>query len=131
MAGLSDFFENEILDQLFRNETAPAIPKPYVSLHSGDPGETGVAEVYGNGYIRQSGQFSAAAGGATANTNLLSYTNMPAVTGAFQVGYVGVWDASGAGAGNFVGGGSLVTPKTVNSGDTFQIAIGDLDVTLS
>lgn len=51
---------------------------------------------------------------------------MPALT----VTHVGLWDASGAGAGNFLGGGSFSASKTTNLNDVFQIAIGDLDVTL-
>ncbi len=34
-------------------------------------------------------------------------------------------------AGNFLWGGALTAPKTTTAGDTLQIAIGDLDVTLT
>lgn len=124
MAGFSNYLENELLDQVLRNSAAPAIGNVYVSLHSGDPGETGIWEITGGSYARASGAFDAASNGASANSNLLSYTNMPALT----VTHVGLYDASAAG--NFLGGGSLSVSKTTNSGDTFQIAIGDLDITL-
>lgn len=124
MAGFSDYYENEILDQAFRGAAAPAVTAPWISLHSGNPGETGVVEITGGSYIRQSGAFDVAAAGATANSNLLSFTLMPACT----VSGVGIWDASGAG--NFIAGGLFTTPKVVNLNDTFQIAIGDLDITL-
>lgn len=126
MAGFSDTFENEILDQVFRNSAAPAVAVPYISLHSGDPGETGIFEIAGGSYIRASGSFDVASGGATANSAQLSWTNMPACT----VSGVGIWDASGTGAGNFVAGGLFSVAKIVNGGDTFQIATGDLDITL-
>lgn len=126
MPGLSNYLENELLDQIFRNSAAPAITSVWISLHSGDPGETGVFEISGNGYIRKTSGFDVASNGATANSNLVSFSGMPALT----VTHVGLWDASGAGAGNFLGGGSFSASKTTNLNDVFQIAIGDLDVTL-
>lgn len=127
MAGFSNYYENEILDQALRNEAAPAVVVPYVSLHSSDPGETGVNEITGGSYIRASGHFITAAAGATNNDFTLTFTNMPAVN---LLSGVGIWDASGAGAGNFIGGGLLSPAKVINSGDTFQITSGNLDVTL-
>jgi hypothetical protein len=97
----------------------------YVSLHTADPGETGASEVTGGSYGRQGPEtFSAAAAGASDNDTQIDFTNMPAAT----VTHVGLWDASTAG--NFLWGGSLTTSKSLNAGDTFRIAAGDLDVSL-
>lgn len=120
----SNYLENELLDQILRNAAAPAIPNVYVSLHSGDPGETGIWEITGGSYARQSGAFDVASNGASANSNLLSYTNMPALT----VTHVGLYD--NVSAGNFLGGGALTSPRTPESGDTLQIEVGSLDITL-
>jgi hypothetical protein len=95
-----------------------------VSLHTADPGETGASEATGGSYARQSASFGAAASGAIANDAAISFTAMPAAT----ITHVGVWDASSAG--NFLWGGALAASKTTNSGDTFTIPTGDLDVTL-
>jgi hypothetical protein len=121
---ISNYLELELLDQVFRNTAAPAITTPWISLHTGDPGETGASEATGGSYVRQSASFDLAAAGATANTGAVTFTSMPSGT----LTHVGVWDASSAG--NFLWGGSLTASKTLNTGDTFQINAGDLDVTL-
>ena len=120
---ISDYLENELLDAVF-NAGAFSVTTPYVSLHTADPGETGASEVSGGSYARQAGSFSVASGGAVENDANINFTDMPATT----VTHVGVWDA--ASAGNFLWGGALSASKTTNAGDTFQIASGDLDVTL-
>lgn len=120
---ISNYLEVELLDAVF-NAGAFSVATPYVSLHTGDPGETGASEASGGSYVRQSGSFSAAASGATANDAAIEFSSMPAAT----LTHVGVWDAETAG--NFLWGGALTASKTTNAGDTFQIAIGDLDVTL-
>lgn len=120
---ISNYLEQAILNAVFNN-TSLAIATPFVSLHTADPGETGANEVTGGSYARQSGSFGAASGGAISSDAGVSFTGMPAAT----ITHVGVWDASTAG--NFLWGGALAASKTTNSGDTFTIATGDLDVTL-
>lgn len=120
---ISDYLENKILDKVFRN-TDFTVTTVYVSLHTADPGETGASEVTGGSYARQATAFDVAASGATENSALESFTSMPAVT----ITHVGCWDA--ASSGNFLWGGALTASKVVNSGDTVEIAAGDLDVTL-
>lgn len=120
---ISNYLENELLDAVFSNGSF-AVTTVYVSLHTGDPGETGASEATGGSYARQSAAFDAAASGATANSGTISFTGMPAAT----ITHVGCWDALTTG--NFLWGGALSASKATNSGDTFQIAAGDLDVTL-
>ena len=101
---------------------------PYVSLHTGDPGETGANEVTGGSYARQAGSFGAAAAGAVTTTATIDFTGMPSAT----ITHVGIWSASTATASaNFVWGGTLTASKSVGAGDTFRIATGDLDVSLN
>lgn len=121
---ISNYLELELLDQVFRNAAAPAITTVWISTHTGDPGETGASESTGGSYGRQSASFDVAAAGATQNSGNITFTSMPSST----LTHVGVWDASTAG--NFLWGGTLDASKTLNSGDTFQINTGDLDVTL-
>ena len=120
---ISNYAELKLLDAVF-NATAFSVTTPYISLHTADPGETGASEVTGGSYARQSGSFGAAAAGAVSNDAQISFASMPSGT----ITHVGVWDASTSG--NFLWGGALTASKTVNSGDTVQIASGDLDVTL-
>ena len=124
---ISNQWENEILDHIFNNAAAPAVATAWISLHDGAAGETGANEVTGGGYARKAGAFGVAAAGAVANTASLTWTNMPACT----VQSVGVWISSTATASaNFIWGGALTTNKVVGAGDTFQITVGNLDVTL-
>jgi hypothetical protein len=120
---ISNYLENKILDKVFRN-TDFTVTTPYVSLHTADPGETGASEATGGSYARQSGSFDAASSGATANSGAINFTGMPAAT----ITHVGIWDASTSG--NFLWGGAATASKTYGSGDTAQVAIGDLDITL-
>lgn len=120
---ISNYAEDKILDSVLNNISF-AVTTPYVSLHDGDPAETGANEVTGGSYIRKAGSFAAASGGTCSSDAQLEWTNMPACT----VDYVGIWDAETTG--NFLWGGATTASKTVNAGDTFRIASGDLDVTL-
>lgn len=120
---ISNYLENKILDKTLRN-TDFTVTTVYVSLHTADPGETGASELTGGSYARQSASFDAAASGATANSGAINFTGMPAAT----ITHVALWDASTAG--NCLWSGALTASKTTNSGDTFQIAAGDLDVSI-
>jgi hypothetical protein len=120
---ISNFLELELLDAVFNN-SAYAVATPYISLHTGNPGETGASEAAGGSYARQAGSFGAAAAGQVANDAAISFTAMPAST----ITHVGIWDA--VSGGNFLWGGALTVSRTLSSGATAQFAIGALIVTL-
>lgn len=120
---ISTYLANKWLDTL-RNVSF-GVATLYASLHMDDPGDTGANEVSGGSYARRSVTLAAAANKGTSNSAMLEWTNMPAVT----VSYVGLWDA--ATGGNFLWGGQLAQAKTLYAGDTFRIAVGDLDITQS
>lgn len=116
---------NQILDKILKNTDFTPASALYISLHAGDPGETGTNEVTGGSYIRKVATFNSAATKATSNVAAVTYTGMPATT----VTHVGIWSADTGGA--FWWGGALSPSKSVGAGDTFQIAAGDLDVALT
>jgi hypothetical protein len=122
-SSIGDYAENKLLDAVYSG-TSYSVTTAYISLHTANPGETGSNEVTGGDYVRKAGSFAAASSGATTTDADLEWTNMPSCT----VYAVGVWDTSSSG--NFLWGGDLTAQKTVNAGDTFKIATGDLDVTL-
>lgn len=124
MARLSVANENAILNALLRNVSFTGPATVYVSLHTGDPGQTGANEVSGGSYARQAAAWSAASGGSIANSGALSFT-MPAST----ITHWGVWSA--ASGGTYQHGGVLASSQTFGSGDTASIAIGALVATLS
>jgi hypothetical protein len=125
VVALSNYLENALINVTLRNTAYTAPATVYVSLHTADSAETGASEVTGGSYARQAAAFSAPSNGATSNTGAITFTSMPAVT----VTHVGIWDASTAG--NLLYAGALTASKTLNSGDTFTIPVGDLDVALS
>jgi hypothetical protein len=120
---ISDYAENKILDAVFTNASF-AVAAVYVKLHTADPGEVGTTAAAGN-TTRQAATFSAAASGATSNTNTITWTSV-STTEVYHS--ISLWD--NVSAGNCLWTGQLTATKSVNSGDTFVIAIGDLDVTL-
>lgn len=85
----------------------------YVSLHTGDPGNTGANEVAGGSYIRQLETFGVAASGALSNVTAITFEDMPSC----KVTYVGFWSADTAGTfkGSAVLAGSQVIIATQNA----------------
>lgn len=92
-------------------------------MHIGSPGSAGTSNPAVETTRHQS-TWAASAGGASSNTNLLSWT---AVAASEDYTFFTVWTASTAGVFGFSG---TITANAVTAGDTFQIAIGDLDVSL-
>lgn len=136
MGSFSNYLENKLLDQLF-NATAYTFPTTlYVALCTatvveGDTGST-ITEPSGNGYARvavtaNTTNFPAASGGALSNG--VAITGFTASGGSWgTITDIAICDASSAG--NVLAYDALAASKTVGDGDSFQIAIGDLDVTL-
>ena len=123
MGGVSDTVENDLLDHILSTNAWTMPVAAYVSIHDGDPGETGINEIAST--TRQGDTaFDVAASGHTSNTSAITYTSMPGVT----VTHVGVWDA--VTSGNFIAGGIMAPNKIVGAGATLIIPAGDLDVTL-
>lgn len=126
MSSLTDVAENHVLNWLTGNTTTAPTTSLKVALvtANGSDSSTGT-EVTGGSYARQNVSFSAASSGATSNSGTLTWTNMPSCT---VVG-VEVWDSNGSPIRWWWG--ALTASKAVNSGDTFQIAAGDLDLTMA
>lgn len=126
MSSFSDYLENELLDHVFRNSALTSPTAVYAALYTVAPTDAGGGtEVSGNGYARQSITFGAASGGAIANTADVDFTASGGNFGAIIA--VGIFDASSGG--NLLAW-DAVSSTTINDGDTFRIATGDLDITL-
>lgn len=126
MSALGDYAENKLLDHILRVAVFTQPTGLFVALYTTATDDVaGGTEVTGGSYARQSATFSAATAGATANSNALNFSNMPAVT----VSHVAVHDA--VTAGNRLFHGALTSAQVVAAGNTFVLAIGDLDITLS
>jgi hypothetical protein len=135
MAGTwGDYLENEVLDHVFGGSAYSAPSNLYFGLSSTDPGDdgSGVTEPSGGSYARVNmannlTNFPAAVGGAKSNGVAITFPTATASWG--SLGYFCIFDA--ASGGNFLGGGSLAAPKTIDNGDTAEYAIGDFDFTLA
>lgn len=117
--GISNYLENVLLDTVFNGAA-----DPFISVHTGDPGETGANEHTGGTYIRQQAAFGAAASGAVTNSADIEFLGIPAAT----ITHIGVWEDETVG--NFLWGGPLTGAQIINEGGDFIIPAGDLDVTL-
>jgi hypothetical protein len=124
---LTNTAENLMLDWVngVGSPTRPTTPLKVALVTANGTDTSAGTEVSGGSYARQNVTFTAASSGATANDAAITFTNMPAAT---IVG-VEVWDSAGTPVRLWYG--ALAANKTTNSGDTFTIATGDLDLTLS
>jgi len=95
----------------------------FVSLHEGDPGDTGLNEISGGSpaYIRKAITWNAASGGS------LDSSNQPVLdVGAGKtVSYVGFWSAESAGV--FYGAAD-VTDEVFGAQGTYTLTDADLDL---
>lgn len=96
----------------------------WIKLHVGAPGAAGTSNP-ATETTRKQAAFSASSGGATANTGALTWTN---VAGSEDYTHFTIWTASTAGT---FGGSGTVTANPVTAGDTFQVAVGDLDLSFT
>jgi hypothetical protein len=118
---ISNYAENKLLDTL-RNVSF-SVATVYVKLHVGDPGEAATANAAVE-TTRKAVTFNAASGGSMTNSNVLTWTN---VAGSEDFTYLSLWDDSTAGNALWSG---PVTANPVTTGDTFEIAAGQLTLTL-
>lgn len=112
MATISLTLSEEILD---------LITTPFVALYNGDPATTGT-EITGSGYERKDASLGAFASKEKSNTTEIRWTSMPAST----VTHLAIFDA--ATAGNLRVSTSFASPTTLESGDEFFIATGNLTI---
>jgi len=137
MADLSDFLENTIINHILRNQAYTPATAIYVALFTADTGleaDAGVSgEVSGGSYARQAVTLAAASGGASSNSGDIAF---PTATGDWgEITHAAIVDHET----NVTWGTNvhvlmwhaLTAPKTVNTGDTFKILEGDLDVTIA
>lgn len=131
MSAKSDYLENNILDHIFGGGDYARPATLYIALYTSAPtdADTGT-EVAGGSYARvavtnNATNFPAASGGSKANGTAITFVQATALWG--TVTHVGIRDA--ASGGNLLYHGALTASRTINNGDTFSIAIGQLTIT--
>lgn len=129
MSALSDYAENLLLDWLMTTGTATRPTAWYLALFTSSPGDDASgSEVSGNAYAREAVTFDAASGGSTANDGLITFG--PASGGNWgTITHFGIFDA--ATNGNLLWHGALSASRVVNDGDSIQVPVGNLTLTLA
>ena len=136
MSAFSDFLEDELLDHVLNNN-AYASPNPiFIALFTAAPDDTGGGtEVTGGSYARVSldssvsDKWTVAGAGSGLADNTAAITFVTATASWGTVVAVGIFDALTVG--NLLLHGLLTASKVVDSGDTFEFAAGDLDITFA
>ncbi|MDN7179105.1 hypothetical protein M0D69_13990 [Caballeronia sp. SEWSISQ10-4 2] len=134
----SAYTKDNIINCLLRGVPFPVPAGSFLSLHTGDPGDTGANEatlVNWPSYVRRdanTGQAMGTGWSASANGQGLSQNAnqilWPSMNGGalVQIGWFGVWDS--ASGGKFLLGAPLYAPKGLNPGDVFVFDVQSLTV---
>ncbi len=129
---LALIFNGSAIADIAENDTSSPATNLYVSLHTGDPGETGAqntTEATYTSYARVA--VARNSGGWTVSGNNASNTaatNFPACTGGSNtITHFGI-GLSSSGAGTLLFKGALNSSLAVSNGITPSFAIGDIDV---
>lgn len=102
-----------------------ALPeKPYVKLHTGDPGEEGTANAAGE-TTRKQVTLAGASGGTRKSSTAAEWTN---VSTSETYSYLSLWDASSGG--NCLWALPLTESKAVSKEDNFTLKAEQLSVAL-
>ena len=128
MSEFSNYSENLVINVLLRAASHTGAAAVYVGLYTSDPtdGNTGT-EVSGGSYARTAVVFGAPSAGISTNSSAVEFPQATASWG--TVGWVGVLDASTGG--NLICHSPLDVAKTIDTGDIFKIATGNLSITVS
>lgn len=137
MSAASDYLENAVLDHVLSNAAFTQPTDLYLGLFENTSGsaaanlEAGVLTdeiaTGGTGYGRETITFATASGGSADSAATVTF---PAATASWgEITHVAVLDA--ATGGNVLFYGAVTTPKTIESGDTFQVSAGNLTISLA
>lgn len=131
MSAASDYLENKVLDHFLGTASTTAPAAVYLALFTSDPTDAGSGtevSTSGTAYSRQSIAFSSASSGSTSNSADVEFSQATG-SGFGTVTHFGIFDASSAG--NLLFHGALTSSKTIDAGDVFKIASGNLSITVA
>ena len=124
MTKMADYLEDLAIDHLLRNVAHTPTATVYLRLYTTATTDAGGGtEATGGSYAPQAVTFGAPSAGEASNTNLITYTSMPA--GTFT--HCSITDDA-SGSPNFLFHGALSASKTTTAGQDLPVAIGDVDV---
>lgn len=136
MSAFSNYLEDKINDHVLTNTAFTKPATVYLSLHTGDPGESGTgSEVSGGSYARVAITNNNTNFPVCPSTGTPTKTNgqpfsFPTSTASWgTVTHWALYDASSAG--NMIAHGAFSTPRLVASGKTMKVPAGGLTFTLN
>jgi hypothetical protein len=128
MAEMSNYLENAVINAVLRNTTYTSPATVYVGLFTSNPTDAGSGtEVSGGSYARVAVTFGAPSDGVSTNSAAVEFPQCTDSWG--TVTHIGIHDALTTG--NLLFHTALDTSKTIETGDIFKIASGNLSVTLA
>jgi hypothetical protein len=128
MAEMSNYLENAVINAVLRNTTYTSPTTVYVGLFTSNPTDAGSGtEVSGGSYARVAVTFGAPSDGVSTNSAAVEFPQCTSSWG--TVTHIGIHDALTTG--NLLFHTALDTSKTIETGDIFKIASGNLSVTLA
>lgn len=119
-------YANALLDCL-RNQSTAVLSAVYMKLHTGDPGEACTSNAAQHVTRVQVTFGSAAASETISNTAAVTFSSLYTNE---TISYISMWDTNATDSGNPNYYGALTTAKAVNTGDTLEFAIGDVDINM-
>ena len=141
MSAASNFLENKVLDHVLRYSTAPytAPSTLYLALFNNTSGNaatnleagtlTDEVSTSGTAYARTAITFNAASSGSSTNNGAVTFATATASFG--SITHVAVMSNDTEGAGDVLFWGAVTTAKTIDTGDTFQVANANLTISLA
>ena len=137
MSAASNYLEDKVLDHVLTATAYSAPSTRFLALFTNTSGNaaanleagtlTDEISASGTAYVRKAATFAAASSGTSATNATVTFDAATANWG--TVTHVAVMDASTSG--NVLFWGAVTTPKTIETGDTFQVSSGNLTITLA
>ena len=126
MTAMSDYLEDELCDHALGTGAWTTPTNIYVKLHLGDPTGTGTGSPAVETTRVITGAMSASASGLSDNDAAITWL---AVSTTETYSHISIWDHLTAG--NCLFFGALDASVAVTAGDDFELAAGDLNITLA
>jgi hypothetical protein len=130
MSAASDYLENKVMDHVLGGTPYTAPGTLYLGLFTADTGlesNSPTSEVSGAAYAREAVAFTVT--DDTAENSATVTFDAAGAGGWGTITHIAIMDASTSG--NVLFHGAVTTSKTIDEGDSFQIASGALTVTLA
>lgn len=139
MSAASNYLENKVLDHVLTATAYTAPTTRYLALFTNTSGNaaanleagtlTDEVTTSSSAYSRKAVTFAAASSGTSATSATVTFDAATANWG--TITHIAVMDGATAGAGNVLFYGAVTTSKQIDTGDTFQVASGNLTIALA